>query len=494
MTSVPLGQLAGQIGAPFYGSAEVRGISADTRSCGAGDLFVCMPSARRDTHTLLPDAKSAGAVAAVVRSQEGVSVASDFGLAAILVDRPVPAFGYAVGLLSRSILGDVTRDLKVIGVTGTNGKTTVAWMVKHALDALGLPCAYLGTLGFLSDAELVEVPNTTPYPVELWNHLLKAYDSGHRAVCLEASSHALYERRLGGVRFDVGVFTNLTQDHLDFHGSMEEYAAAKKLLFTEYGAGSEKVFCGCLNVDDPTGAKWTSEIPCKTLTFGHNGRLCVELIEARLDGLSLSARFDDKVVRFSMRMGGTFNVENTSAALSALLAMGYGLEESTSALSMVKPVPGRFEPVENPSGTHVIIDYAHTPDALEKLLRSVIAVSKGRIVTVFGCGGDRDRTKRPLMGQVAMNLSDHVVVTSDNPRTEDPELIIDEIVAGLNPQRFTRIVDRGEAIAYAMREAKLGDVVVIAGKGHENYQIIGHHKFPMDDRELALAGLEGVKA
>lgn len=485
--SVPLGRLAELVGASCSGSVAVQGVSADTRTCRPGDLFICMPSTRRDTHDLLPEAVRAGAVAAVVRSADGAASAQNLGMATVTVDRTVPGFCFAIGLMCREVYGDPTRDLRVMGVTGTNGKTTVTWMIKHALDALGVPCAYLGTLGYLCGETVEEVGNTTPFPAELWGYLARARESGVQAICLEASSHALFERRLAGVRFDCGVFTNLTQDHLDFHGTMDRYADAKKLLFTEYVAASSKPFVGCLNADDATGVSWREEVPCPVVTYGGHGDLSVELLNEDLGSLEIRVTFDGRSCTMKLGLGGRFNVANSAAALSALLGLGYRLEEGASALEQVPPVPGRFEVVDGVS-VNVLVDYAHTPDALEKLLRSVRPLCKGRLITVFGCGGDRDKTKRPLMARVASQLSDKVVATSDNPRTEDPEAILREIVDSCSGD-CEGILDRGEAIRQAVRMASRDDVVVVAGKGHENYQIIGTVKYPMDDRELVRSAL-----
>jgi len=306
---------------------------------------------------------------------------------------------------------------------------------------------------------------------------------------MEASSHALYQRRLAGVSFDIGTFTNFTQDHLDFHGSMEDYEAAKKLLFTEYAAASKKDFAACLNTGDATGRKWVPDMPCPVFSFGAaDATIKASGADVRVDGLTLGV---DDGLSARLRFGGNYNVENAIAALTTLIALGYGVGDSLEALAKVPPVPGRFEAVPNDLGIGVLVDYAHTPDALENLLTSVRDLNPSRIITVFGCGGDRDRTKRPKMATAASSLSDVTVVTSDNPRTEDPEAIIDEIVPGMvEGVQWERVTDRQTAIQRALTIAEPGDVVVIAGKGHEDYQIIGREKFHMSDQEMARQAIE----
>ncbi|MBS1714691.1 MAG: UDP-N-acetylmuramoyl-L-alanyl-D-glutamate--2,6-diaminopimelate ligase [Armatimonadetes bacterium] len=471
----------------------VRWVTADSRDVRPDSLFVCMPSARQDTHAFLPAAAEAGAVACVVHSPDAVATAQGLGLAVVGIANEGQAFHFAVGRLCRSAFDDPTLETTVVGVTGTNGKTTTAWMVRNALVDLGAQAAYLGTLGFQTTGAMRPLENTTPFPVETWRLLEEARESGCEAVVLEASSHALYQRRLAGVSFDVGVFTNLTQDHLDFHESMESYAAAKKLLFTEYAAASSKEFAACVNIGDATGASWIPDLACPVFTFGSaDAMIRTEGQDVQVDGLTLAVEGGPSK---RLKFGGHYNVENATSALAALTALGYEAEEALEALATVSPVPGRFEPVPNGQGIGVLVDYAHTPDALDNLLRSVRELRPRQIVTVFGCGGDRDRTKRPKMAAAASSLSDVTVVTSDNPRTEDPEAIIDEIVPGIkNGARWERVTDRRAAIERAVRIAEPGDVVVIAGKGHEDYQIIGREKVHMSDQEMAAEALKGRSA
>jgi UDP-N-acetylmuramoyl-L-alanyl-D-glutamate--2,6-diaminopimelate ligase len=381
------------------------------------------------------------------------------------------------------VFGDPSSAMRVVGVTGTNGKTTTAWMMRDALRALGRRAGYMGTLGFDPSGERRELANTTPFPVETWQLLHEAASARVEDLVMEASSHALFERRLFGVRFACGVFTNLSQDHLDFHGSMEEYEAAKLLLFTEYaGPGFESA----INVGDPVGLSWSKKLDV-TVTFGApSAELVVEPLEKSLSSLVLRATYRGSESVFKIGVGGMFNVWNATSCLAGLLALGYDLDEACRAMESVTPVPGRFESVPTGRGFGVIVDYAHTDDALVKLLQSVRELAPSRIITVFGCGGDRDKSKRPKMALAASANSEVTIVTSDNPRTEHPLAIIEDVVKGLVPGAVCETVpDRREAIERAVQLARDGDVIVIAGKGHEDYQIIGRTKHPMDDRQMA---------
>lgn len=487
--------------AGYFGDAEVTGAQLDSRRCTPGTLFFCMPGTTTDSHRYLAAAQAAGASAAVVYSEEGLEIARSLGMPAVyLEDVREDAWK-----LCDVIFQHPTRHMKVVGVTGTNGKTTTAWLVRDMLTALGLKTAYLGTLGFHLPDEQRELPNTTPFAVDLFNLLAEARDKGMEALAMEVSSHALAERRADGVEFDVGVFTNLTQDHLDYHGTMTDYEYAKLRLFTDLPTQTEKTFTAAFNVADPVGRRWSemlkgirqvrySLVP-KLGAFGSMNEgldLEAEAFEVGLDKIHLVTNSPkDADNGFFAPLGGSYNVENLLSAVAAVHALGYPLTGINDWGAEVTPVPGRFEAVPNEAGIGILIDYAHTPDALEKLLDAVRPLVQGRIITVFGCGGDRDRTKRPLMAKAASERSDITVVTSDNPRTEDPRAILDEVLTGIVPGRkSTAIIDRREAVVYAVRLAKPGDVVVIAGKGHENYQIIGREKVPMDDRELAREALD----
>jgi len=317
----------------------------------------------------------------------------------------------------------------------------------------------------------------------------EARERGAEAMAMEVSSHALEERRVDGTEFDAAVFTNLTQDHLDFHGTMAAYERSKWRLFDELPLQTEKPFVAAFNVDDPVGLKWSRQYtgPMVRYGFGAEADLVGIPHEVKVDRIRLSLRAD-KEINIEAPLGGGFNVSNCLSAAAGMLALGFDMDAIEEALPKVRPVPGRFEAVPNDLGIGILVDYAHTGDALEKLLDSVRDLNPRRVITVFGCGGDRDNTKRPKMAKAASERSDLTVVTSDNPRTEDPQTILDQVEKGIVPgKESVSIIDRREAVAYAIHQAKPGDVVVIAGKGHENYQIIGRTKHPMDDRELARA-------
>lgn len=474
------------------GDAEIAAIEADSRKIRPGALFVCMPG-RTDSQEYISQARSSGAVAALIRDPKSFEQHPDFPM--VLIRQEGRRFNESLAAILNAFYRDPTAHFKLIGVTGTNGKTTTARMIRDALAAIGRNAAYLGTLGFGFGAELRTLENTTPFPVELFQMLDEARRNGVQDFVMEVSSHALEEGRVAGLRFDVGIFTNLSQDHLDYHGSMEAYAKAKREFFGTYAQRSGKPFTACLNTDDPVGKAWTEALTneggLKVLAYGLNsGELRARPRSVAVDRIVLDLIHGGDERSLTAKVGGNFNVWNLLSASSGLIALGYGLDRVAEALSQVTPVLGRFEAVPNDRGIGILVDYAHTPDALEKLLDSVRELGPNRIITVFGCGGDRDRTKRPKMARSVSERSDFIVVTSDNPRTEDPDAIIEEIEVGLVPGKPSiSIVDRREAIRYAVQEATTGDVVVIAGKGHEDYQIIGRTKHHMDDREMAREAL-----
>lgn len=497
------------------GDGELTSICQDSRQATLETLFVCNPGTTNDSHAFLADAAANGAVGAVVWSSDGAVLATSLGLATIQLPEDRIEFNDSICRFCNTFYGYPTRSMRVIGVTGTNGKTTTAWLIRDMLAALGLKAGYLGTLGFQIPGEERELGNTTPYPVELWTLLAEARDKGVEAMAMEVSSHALAEHRCEYVEFDAGVFTNLTQDHLDFHGSMEAYEAAKLRLFTEISQETNKRFVAAINSDDAVGAIWAGEMlkaldyafPLVTSEVCHPGeihtrhssrpatRIYCHPLKIQVDGIELEIKSPDlpnpSTGALRVSLGGAYNVENCAAAVAGIVALGYSLDGVIYALPSVRPVPGRFESIPNDKGISVLVDYAHTPDALEKLLDAVRPLTKGRIITVFGCGGDRDRTKRPKMAKAASERSDITVVTSDNPRTENPQSILNEVLTGIVPgKESVDIIDRKEAIIHAIKIAQPGDVVVIAGKGHENYQIIGRTKYPMDDRLMAQEALE----
>jgi UDP-N-acetylmuramoyl-L-alanyl-D-glutamate--2,6-diaminopimelate ligase len=478
----------------LLGDAEVSSITLDSRDCKPGSLFFCMPGMSRESETFIPSASALGATAAVVHSRQGMELAKSLGMAAILSPHVGSAYSDTASKLCDAFLEHPSRTMKIVGVTGTNGKTTTAWLIRDMMRAAGKRAGYLGTLGFQIPGEERELRNTTPMTVELLALMGEARDAQVEEMAIEVSSHALAQHRADGVEFDAAVFTNLTQDHLDFHGTMEEYAHAKWRLFSALPEASRKPFQAAFNLDDPTGLAWSqrsdgvAKSPLRFATSPTQGPLDLLLMPTKVGLSAIESELNH--LKVTIPIGGSYNVENAAAAAAGMMGIGYMVEEIAQLLPKVHPVPGRFESVPNDHNLNVIVDYAHTPDAITKLLESVRALSSARILTVFGCGGDRDRTKRPLMAQAASHLSDVTVVTSDNPRTEDPQTILKEVMAGIEGgKESVAIVDRAEAIAYAVKLAKPGDVIVIAGKGHETYQIIGHTKHPMDDRQLVREAL-----
>lgn len=493
MTVAELLEGSGVVPEDVVGSEVISAFVADSRQAVPGALFACMPSSSTDAHTFITSAVSKGAVAALVHSRAGHEIAKKAGICSVFIPDESDRFREALWRLAKTFFGNPTASMQVVGVTGTNGKTTTAWMLRDMCGSLGVRTAYLGTLGFHLRGEARNLENTTPFAIDLNRMLAEARDSGVSALAMEVSSHALKERRSDGVEFDAAIFTNLTQEHLDYHGTMADYEASKRRLFEELPKQSKKAFVGALNTDDPVGALWAETLDCKMVTYGlESGELRGEALEVLIDRISLRLNFRGKSVDVDVPVGGLFNVQNCMSAAAGFIALGHDLEQAAGALSAVRAVPGRFEAVPNQHGIGVIVDYAHTPDALVKLLESARMLKHRRIITVFGCGGDRAAGKRPKMAKAVSEYSDLTVVTSDNPRTEDPATIIGQVASGLRPgAESVQIIDRKEAIAHAVHEAEPGDVVVIAGKGHENYQIIGRTKYPMDDRDLARSALEG---
>jgi len=490
-------KLAGVTPSAIRGEVTIGELTSDSRQVSEGSLFFCLPGSQVDGHDYAMEALSAGASSVLVRNRATFELTAP--APAILLEEEGRVLQRSVAKLASAFFGEPSRKLRVIGVTGTNGKTTTAWMIADALQALGRKCAYLGTLGFRLNGSAMTLSNTTPFPLELQKLLYDAVEAGMDDIVLEVSSHALAEGRVESVHFDVGIFTNLSQDHLDFHGSMEAYEDAKLEFFTSYAEDSCKRFESCINSDDRVGRKWIKKLRDSgksVLSYSmQDGDLTGHVNCVTVKNVDLCLSYHDRTVELRSQIGGHFNAQNLLAAASGLLALGYSLEDCAQGLAHVTPVPGRFESVANSLDVGVIVDYAHTPDALKKLLSAVRGLAPKRIITVFGCGGDRDRSKRPKMAQAACEGSDFVIVTSDNPRTEDPDRIIDDVCLGIRKEfPWKAISDRREAVLESIRIAERGDVVVIAGKGHEDYQIIGRTKYPMDDRELARSAflmLEG---
>jgi UDP-N-acetylmuramoyl-L-alanyl-D-glutamate--2,6-diaminopimelate ligase len=454
---------------------EVADLAYDARAAGPGSLFFCVPGERADGHDFAGDAIGRGAVALVVERP----------LEADVPQLVVPDARSAMAAAADAFFGQPTRELEVAGVTGTNGKTTTAFLLHSVLEAAGRRPGLLGTVEARIGGERRPVVRTTPEAIDLQRTFREMLDAGDRSVAFEASSHASQLHRLDRVRFDALVFTNLTQDHLDFHGDMESYFQAKRRLFTSAAPPPAAV-----NVGDPYGRRLAAELegahraPLITFGLAADADVHPETLELGTGGIRLRAAGID----VESRLRGRFNAENILGVLAAAELLDVEPEEAAAGIAALQGVPGRFEAVDEGQPFAVIVDYAHTPDSLENVLAAARDMADGRVLLVFGAGGDRDRGKRPLMGKVAVDGADVVVVTSDNPRSEEPLAIIQDVLQGagtgveIDP-------DRRSAIGRAVALAAPGDVVVIAGKGHEQGQEVGGEKLPFDDREVAREAL-----
>ncbi len=443
------------------GSVEVADLAYDSRRVKPGTLFFCVPGEKVDGHEFAAAAIEVGAVGLVVERELDVDVSQVVVADARAAMAPVAA----------RFFGDPTGELRVVGITGTNGKTTTAFLLREILEAAGVRCGLLGTVKQVVGGVEEEVERTTPEAIDLQRTFRRMLDGGDAGCAIEVSSHALALRRADATHFEVALFTNLTQDHLDFHADMEDYFRAKRLLF-EMGPRTAIV-----NVDDPYGRRLAEEFEC--VTFSAAG--------AEADLVA-------EEVGIETRLPGDFNVANALGAYAAAVSMGVDSAAALAGLAQAAPPPGRFEPVDEGQPFAVLVDYAHTPDSLENVLRAARRLGEGRVISVFGAGGDRDRGKRPQMGRAGAELSDLAIVTSDNPRSEDPAAIVDQVLAGIDDRGGVEAeVDRRAAIARALSRAEPGDTVVIAGKGHEQGQEFeGGRKLPFDDREVAREELRRI--
>jgi UDP-N-acetylmuramoyl-L-alanyl-D-glutamate--2,6-diaminopimelate ligase len=469
------------------GSVEIADLAYDSRRAGPGTLFVCVPGGSADGHDFASQVVAAGAAALVVERPLDLGVP----------ELQVADARAAMAPLAARLNGDPTAELRIAGITGTNGKTTTAFLLREVLEAAGIPTGLLGTVKQIVGGAESEVVRTTPEAIDLQATFRAMLDSGDRACVMEVSSHALALRRTAEVEFEVAVFTNLTQDHLDFHADMDDYFAAKRLLFEP--AEGDPPRARIVNVDDPYGRRLADELEA-ALTYSAAG----EDADYRAAGVS----FDASGARFrcigpggeadvALPLPGHFNVANALAAIAAAGSLGVGLDDAAAALAGAARVPGRLEPVDEGQAFPVLVDYAHTPDSLDNVLRAARRLTSGCLICVFGAGGDRDRAKRPLMGGIGADLADVAVITSDNPRSEDPAAIIAEILAGIEGGAGAEGVvvepDRRAAIRLALARAQPSDVVVIAGKGHEQGQEFENgRKIPFDDREVARGELRAL--
>jgi UDP-N-acetylmuramoyl-L-alanyl-D-glutamate--2,6-diaminopimelate ligase len=448
---------------------EIIDLAYDSRKAGPGTLFFCVRGAKVDGHEFAPRVVEEGAAALVVERE-----LTDLAVPQAVV----PDSRAAMAPLAARFWGDPTAELRMVGVTGTNGKTTTAFLVREILKAADFPCGLLGTVKQVVGGVEKEVVRTTPEAIELQRTFRQMLEGGDVACAMEVSSHAMALHRADAIHFEVAIFTNLTQDHLDFHADMEDYFLAKRKLF-EAGPGTAVV-----NVDDPYGRRLAEEFEC--VTFSAEGA-AADYSAREVEFDASGATFSVGEMRLRTGLPGHFNVANALGAFAAAEAMGVGSEIAAAGLARAARVPGRFEPIDEGQGFSVLVDYAHTPDSLENVLRAARRLSGGRLISVFGAGGDRDRDKRPKMGRAGAELSDLTVITSDNPRSEDPEAIVAEVAAGVEGAgELEVVVDRREAIALALSRAEVGDTVVIAGKGHEQGQEFEDgRKVPFDDREVA---------
>lgn len=479
--SKPLSELIGNICAhAVRGPLDIAitSLEIDSRAVHDGSLFVALRGENVDGHSFIDNAVAAGA-RAVVMERERSLPDSVTGIV-------VPDTARALSQLANRFYGRPSERLMTIGITGTNGKTTTAHLIAAILNASGTPAGILGTLGADFALDHWQLANTTPLPHELHSVLAAMEQAGARAVVMEVSSHALALQRVEDVDFEIAVLTNVTRDHLDFHGTFERYAQAKRHLF-------DLASTLILNADDATGSQWAREAaPGRTVvTYGFHSNAAVRVTDLQLSDWHSEFVIDGR--RFSIDLPGRFNVENAAAAVAVARALGIEDAVSSQALRCSQGVPGRMQRLQD-GGVRVIVDYAHTPDALHNALQTLRQTTKGRLFIVFGCGGDRDRGKRPEMGRIAAQHADRVFVTSDNPRTEDPQEIVSEIVAGM-PAQTTSVatLDRREAIRAAIEAAQTGDTVLIAGKGHEKYQVLASGMESFDDTAEARDALRGKR-
>ncbi len=462
-----------------FAELEISDITNDSRRAVAGGAFVCIVGSASDGHDYAQKAIENGA--AVIIAQR------DLGLDNQIVVADTHK-AYADGCAA--YYGNPAEKLQLIGITGTNGKTTVTYLVKSVLEQLGKKVGLIGTIKNMIGDEELEAKNTTPEPYELHGLFRKMVDAGCEYCVMEVSSHALDQKRVNGLNFAVAGFTNISQDHLDYHGNMENYIAAKKKLFNMCD-------CGVFNADDECCAALMDGVSCKSVTYSVNNSVSDYIakgVVCRSDGVNFELIGDSVISRIKLKTPGRFSVYNGLCAASLVLSLGFDFDSVAAALCLSTTVKGRAEVVPTERDFTVIVDYAHTPDGIENILSTMREVSTGRLVALFGCGGDRDRTKRPKMAAATAKLADFIIVTSDNPRSEKPELIIDDILVGLadTDKPYKVIVNRADAIHWAIENAKPDDLIVLMGKGHETYQILADGTIHFDEREIVREALHNL--
>lgn len=465
---------------------EIGGVAYDSRQVSAGCLFVAIRGMQSDGNRFVDEALLKGAAGIISAMPSPGPIAKVW----IQVDDERAA----LAVLAGNLYGHPTRKLHLVGVTGTNGKTTTAWLIESILRAAGNPAAVLGTIEYRGPGFDMTAERTTPEASDLERLFRKVVDAGWQYAVMEVSSHAIEMKRVSGLHFEVAVFTNLSRDHLDFHGDMESYFRAKKKLFE--GLNGERPRVMVLNGDDVRYEELRAIDPAAVISFGMGDSANIYPLHYQSGPEATDVSYQTPAGEMTMHTSlmGKPNLYNIGAAIGVALSLGIGKDPIQRGVSEIPQVPGRFELIRSGQSFRVVVDYAHTDDALAKVLQSAREITKGRVIVVFGCGGERDRSKRPMMGQVAAHASDYAVVTSDNPRGEDPLSIIQDIEKGMKGASYKVIADRREAIQAALVEARADDTVVIAGKGHETYQTVGRNTYPFDDRTVAREVLHELVA
>lgn len=489
MNGVSLNRLLKGFSNDLSSDVLIRGVQTDSRNLKKGDLFIAYPGMYSDGRQYIKEAIDKQVVAVFFDPHDyKPSIESSVPLI------PISRLQNQVGEIAARFYSYPTKNLKIIGVTGTNGKTSCTYFITQLLQFQGIPCAVLGTLGYGFIGNLTKTNYTTPDPLQLQKAFVQMHKEGAKVVAMEVSSHALDQHRVNGVHFDIAVFTQLSRDHLDYHESMENYARAKELLFQQVGLSY-----GVVNCDDEFGRYLITKYHKKLMLIGYsmNERkddrvllIKVTAIKTLSKGFSVTVQTPWKNGTLTIPLFGQFNISNLLAVIGVLGLLGVSLEKAFLELSKLQNVPGRMQFIECASGPQVVLDYAHTPDALEKVLTSLKEHCRGQLICIFGCGGSRDRGKRPKMGAIVERYADQVIVTNDNPRNESPLAIIQDIKAGFkNPQSVVVKTDRALAIHYAVQNATVNDIVLIAGKGHETTQVIGRDVLPFDDVQEAKKAL-----
>ncbi|WP_071395431.1 UDP-N-acetylmuramoyl-L-alanyl-D-glutamate--2,6-diaminopimelate ligase [Bacillus tuaregi] len=461
---------------------EVTSIENDNRKVRPGSLFVCIKGYTVDGHDYADSAEKNGAVAVLAEKELSLNIP-------VIVVKNTKR---ALALLADFYYGHPTQQLHLVGITGTNGKTTTSHLIEKIFSDQGKKTGLIGTMYTKISSEIFETKNTTPESLTLQKTFKKMVDKGVSSAVMEVSSHALVEGRVHGCDYDVAVFTNLTQDHLDYHKTMDEYRQAKGLLFSQLGNTFNKPKFAVLNADDQASVQYINSTAARVVSYGIDCEADFQAknIQMTAAGTSFTLVSPLGVHQVNMKLIGKFSVYNVLASLAAAVVSGEEISDIIASIEEVEGVSGRFEAVNAGQDFSVIVDYSHTPDSLENALKTIRQFAKKRIFVVVGCGGDRDRMKRPLMAKIACELATDPVFTSDNPRTEDPQVILREMEAGVSGRKYTSIIDRKQAIEYAVNEATQGDVILIAGKGHETYQLIGKEVLDFDDRLVAKEAIE----